>query len=57
MDNDLSMNVGNLITSILLRWLYSEDNSFVPKMLVFSCKQSVWEPIENSMTITADSGD
>lgn len=54
--NAFSMNVArNLITSMSSR-LYSEDNSFVSKMLVFHYKRSVPEPIEDSMTITANSG-
>ena len=53
--NAFSMNVArNLITSTSR--LYSEDNSFVSKMLVFPYKRSVQEPIEDSMTIIANSG-
>lgn len=54
--NVFSMNVArNLIISMSVR-LYSEDNSFVSKMVFFPYKRSVLEPIEDNMTITANSG-
>lgn len=50
------MNVArNLITTTSSR-LYSEDNSFVSKMLVFPYKRSIQEPVEDGMTIIANSG-
>lgn len=50
------MNVArNLITTTSSR-LYSENNSFVSKMLVFPYKRSVQDPVEDSMIITANSG-
>lgn len=55
--NAFAMNVARkLITSVSSR-LYSEDNSFVSKILVFPYKRHVQEPTEDSTTITANSGD
>lgn len=55
--NAFAMNVARkLITSMSSR-LYSEDNSFVSKILVLPYKRHVQEPTEDSTTITANSGD